>query len=57
MKATQPINESECEEDALSEAGQLADSNLVALDINVQWMFHPRTLAPTPEIKAIIYAG
>ena len=57
MKATQLIDENKSEDDALSEARELFNSNPVALEITVQWMFFVLTLAPTPEIKAIIYAG
>ena len=56
-KATQSIEENESEEDALSEARELVNSNPVELEITVQWMLSPRTLAPTPKIKAIFYAG
>ena len=57
VKASQPIDENDSEEDALSKARELVDSNPVALEITVQWMLSPPTLAPTPEIKAIIYVG
>ena len=56
VKATQPNDENESE-DALSEARELVNSSPVALEITIQWMLSPRTLAPTPEIKATIYAG
>ena len=36
VKATQPIDENESEEDALSEAQEAVGSNSVALEITVQ---------------------
>ena len=57
MKASHPIDENESEEDALSEARELIDSNPVAVHNYCTVDVTPRTLAPKPEIKAIIYAG